>query len=357
MKNSLLITSKRFCLLLILMMLGFGSFSQTNWTLLTPKPLGFTIYDASFVDANNGWAVGEAGTIAKTTDGGITWTNRAMPPYTGNGLVNFRPQQLTAVQFLNLNVGYATGFNGAVLKTTDGGINWNYINGPFGPMSSTSKIIYNLYFFDVNNGWIVGDVINASSANIYKTTDGGTTWTAATNFPVLGNNLWGIDFVNPSIGYISGANGKVIKTTDGGTTWTDISLTTTNYTVVGGIATIPKQQTYPCVQVLDANTVVISSANNGCVLRTTNGGTTWYASGNQGYGLPQMATWQMVATGPNKDTIIMSGGQARIAKSVDRGLTWTTQQHYTTSTNVYNTYYAPVVVPGVAGKYIMLGAS
>lgn len=357
MKNSLLSTSKKLSILLFLVIIGYQSFSQTNWTLLNPKPLGFTVYDASFVDANNGWAVGEAGTIAKTTDGGATWTIRPMPPFTGNGLVNFRPQQLQSVQFLNLNVGYAAGFNGALLKTTDGGTNWNYINGPFGPPSSTGKIIYNVYFFDVNNGWIVGDVINASSANIYKTTDGGATWTAAANFPVLGINLWGIDFVNPSIGYISGGSGKVIKTTDGGATWTDISLTTTNYTVVGGTATLPKAQTYPCVQVLDANTAVISSANNGCVLRTTNGGTTWYASGNQGFGLPQMATWQMAKTGPNNDTLIVSGGQARIAKSVDRGLTWTTQQNYTGSTNSFNTYYAPVVVPGVPGKYIMMGIS
>ena len=357
MKNSLLITSKRTCLLLILMMLGSQSFCQTNWTLLNPKPLGFVVYDASFVDANNGWAVGEAGTIARTTDGGTTWTYRSMPPFTGNGLTNYRPQQLQTVQFLNLNVGYTAGFNGAFLKTTDGGANWNYMNGPLGPLASGGKIIYNLYFFDINTGWAVGEAPNASSAFVYKTTDGGVTWAAATNVPIINNTFWGMDFLNPSLGYITGANGKVIKTTDGGVTWTDVSLTTTNYTVVGGAATLPKAQTYAGLQVLDANTIVISSLNNGCVLRTTNGGTSWYASGNQGYGIPQMSTWQMAKTGPGNDTLIIAGGQARVAKSVDRGLTWTTQQHYTSNTNQYNTYYAPVVVPGVPGKYVMFGQS
>ena len=356
MKNSLLINLKSLCILLILIIPGFESYSQSNWTHLNPKPMGFTMLDASFADANNGWAVGEQGCIAKTTDGGTSWTYKSLPPYTGNGLTNFRPL-LTQVQFLNANTGYVTGYNGTFLKTVDGGTTWNYMNGPLGPVSSTAKVIYNLYFFDANTGWIIGDAINASSAYIYKTTDGGVTWAAATNVPILNNAFLGIDFVNPSTGYICGSNGKVIKTTDGGTTWTNISLTATNYTVVGGGVTTPKNQTYACVVALDSNTAIISSLNNGCILRTTNAGTSWYASGNQGFGIPQMATWQMATSGPNKDTIIVAGGQAHMAKSTDRGLTWTTQQHYTSSTNSYNQYYAPVVVPGGTQKYILLGAS
>ena len=324
-----------------------------------PKPLGFLVYDASFPDANNGWAVGESGMIAKTTDGGTTWSYKSLPMYTGNGLTSFRPI-LYQVQFLNATTGYTVGSNGAFLRTTDGGNSWTYLTGPLGPLSSTNKTINNLFFFDVNNGWLIGDAPNASQAFVYKTTDGGATWTAATNVPIINTPFYGIDFITASTGYICGQSGKVIKTTDGGATWTDISLTTTNYTVIGGTATLPRTQTYRCIVACDANTAIMSSQNNGCVLRTTNGGISWYASANQNVGLPQLSMWQMAKSGSNKDTIILTGGAAVFAKSIDRGLTWTWQQHYASATNSPNSinyYYAAVAFPTVPGKYVMMGAS
>ncbi len=354
MNNSLLITVKRLSLLLILMVAGVKSFSQTNWSYLSPKPVGFTIFDASYADANTGWAVGELGCITKTTNGGATWTVKSLPIYTGNGLTNFRPT-LNQVQFISTSVGYAVGANATIIKTTDGGTTWNYINGPLGPLSSNGIGINNLYFFDANTGWIVGDAINASQAYIYKTTNGGATWTVATGVPVgvLNTPFIGIDWVDPLTGYICGQGGKVIKTSDGGVSWIDISLTTTNYTVVGGGFATPRTQTYRSIIALDANTAIMSSQNNGCIMRTTNSGASWYASGNQGFGIPQMSTWQMARSG--QDTIIVAGGQARIAKSTDRGLTWTTQQNYSTSSiNIFQ-YIAVNVIPGNARKYVLMG--
>ena len=145
----------------------------------------------------------------------------------------------------------------------------------------------------------------------------------------------------------------MIKTLDGGATWTDISLTTTNYTVVGGGFNTPRTQTYRSVIALDANTAVMSSQNNGCIMRTTNGGTSWYASGNQGFGIPQMSTWQMARSG--QDTIIVAGGQGRVAKSIDRGFSWTTLTTYTTSSIFFNQYLAINVIPGNPTKYILIG--
>ena len=352
MKNSLLTNFKIHFFLLSFMVLGFQSFSQSNWAFLNPKPLGFTIYDASYTDANNGWAVGELGCIGKTTNGGLNWTYKSLPLYTGNGLTNFRPT-LNQVQFVNTSVGYAVGSNAALIKTTDGGTTWNYINGPLGPLSSSGIQINNLYFFDANTGWIVGDAINASSAYVYKTTNGGLTWTAATGIPVLNNPWIGIDWVDPNTGYICGQGGKVIKTLDGGATWADISLTTTNYTVVGGGFNTPRTQTYRSVIALDASTAVISSQNNGCILRTTNGGTNWYASGNQGFGIPQMSTWQMARSG--QDSIIVAGGQGRVAKSIDRGFSWTTLSTYSTSSISILQYLAVNVIPGNPVKYVLMG--
>src|SRR5262249_33129424 len=46
--------------------------SQWHWQ--NPLPQGNTLRGASFVDANSGTAVGDYGTIVRTTDGGNSWT-------------------------------------------------------------------------------------------------------------------------------------------------------------------------------------------------------------------------------------------------------------------------------------------
>ncbi|MDH0863005.1 YCF48-related protein [Mitsuaria sp. GD03876] len=86
----------------------------SGWCWQAPRPLGTVQYDFSFVDANNGWSVGEQGTILRTTDGGKTWTSQA------SGVKS----TLTAVTFFDASNGWAVGEFGAVLRTTDGGKTW-----------------------------------------------------------------------------------------------------------------------------------------------------------------------------------------------------------------------------------------
>lgn len=68
--------------------------------------------------------------------------------------------------FLDANTGTAIGYNGTILKTTDGGANW-------APQSSgTNKILSSIFFTDANTGTVVGQ-----DTTILRTTNGGTTWT------------------------------------------------------------------------------------------------------------------------------------------------------------------------------------
>ena len=59
-----------------------------------------------------GWAVGNGGTILKTTDGGDNWTQ--IPKFT-NG-------DLQSVFFISEDTGWITGGYGIILKTTNGGV-------------------------------------------------------------------------------------------------------------------------------------------------------------------------------------------------------------------------------------------
>ena len=67
-----------------------------------------------FTDANNGTAVGECGTILRTTNGGTTWTSQT------SGTTN----SLWGVSFTDANNGTAVGAYGTILRTTNGGTNW-----------------------------------------------------------------------------------------------------------------------------------------------------------------------------------------------------------------------------------------
>src|SRR6266849_268151 len=51
-----------------------ASLAQSGWFWQNPLPQGNPLMAVSFVDANTGTAVGEYGTILRTTDGGATWT-------------------------------------------------------------------------------------------------------------------------------------------------------------------------------------------------------------------------------------------------------------------------------------------
>ena len=68
--------------------------------------------DVTFIDANNGTAVGGVGTIIKTTNGGTDWTSQS------SGTINY----LYGVSFTDSNNGTAVGDYGKILRTTNGGV-------------------------------------------------------------------------------------------------------------------------------------------------------------------------------------------------------------------------------------------
>ena len=90
------------------------SSSSRQWVWQNPLPQGNTLQELSFIDTNNGFAVGARGTILKTTDGGINW--EIIPAGTENDLYS--------VSFLSPNIRTVVGNFGAILRTTDAGSHW-----------------------------------------------------------------------------------------------------------------------------------------------------------------------------------------------------------------------------------------
>ncbi|WP_435353917.1 WD40/YVTN/BNR-like repeat-containing protein [Emticicia sp. SJ17W-69] len=198
-----------------------------KWT-VTGAPNLANALDMFFIDDNNGWLLNQY-SFLKTTDGGKNWNT-----------LSSNNNSLKAFHFLNATTGFAVGNAGVIKKTIDGGITWTSITSP-----TTANLRF-IQFVDANNGFIMDNF-----KETLKTTDGGTTWTivsaADPNTSIGGIN--DMVFVTNTIGFATGkTNGSYLgiwKTVNAGTTWTALSL-------VAG-QSMPTEPSYPKISMFDAN--------------------------------------------------------------------------------------------------------
>lgn len=162
-------------------------------------------------------AVGDAGTIVRTRDGGGSWAS----------CVSGTSRALYDVDFVDASYGWAVGDGLTVLRTTDGGVTWIRCTPP-SPTWPTRPIL-GVSFVDRTHGWICGPSLIAgdgfSDLYIAKTIDGGSTWTRCDNGPDQsggGDDLWdysGIDFVSTTVGWVTGGMPGTHKTTTAAAAW------------------------------------------------------------------------------------------------------------------------------------------
>jgi photosystem II stability/assembly factor-like uncharacterized protein len=89
-----------------------GVHAFTQWTWQNPLPQGNCLNSVRFIDVNTGYAVGNNGTILKTTDAGTTWST----------VSSGTTYNLNSVCFPTPDIGYIVGaesYFGIVMKTTD----------------------------------------------------------------------------------------------------------------------------------------------------------------------------------------------------------------------------------------------
>jgi PKD repeat protein len=219
---------KKALLIIFSIVLSISSFAQTwvsqglGWT---ATPLG--VMNISIVNPQVVWVAASDGSgaglaiqnFSKTINGGTTWT-----PGTVSGVSGLSLSMITAI---NADTAWVAMYkvsgstNGGVYKTTDGGTTWaRQTTATFSNASSFPDFIY---FWDANNGIVVGDPIN-NEFEVYTTTNGGTQWTLlpsaqipvplsaetayTSDFCVVGNNIW-----------FGTSKGRVYASTDQGQNW------------------------------------------------------------------------------------------------------------------------------------------
>jgi photosystem II stability/assembly factor-like uncharacterized protein len=183
----------------ICLLLGSTAFAQPE-----PAPPQW-LQDAEltavhFIDADRGWAVGDRGVIWHTSDGGRNWKLQ-------NSSVTCR---LEAVQFLDADNGFAIGgwtqpytheTHGVALRTRDGGKTWQ--NTP----DLTLPGLRHVRFFDARQGWTLGDGSALYPSGVFRSEDGGRTWTPVAKGETLG---WVTgDFRDPKSGAVAGFGGSL----------------------------------------------------------------------------------------------------------------------------------------------------
>jgi len=154
--------------------LRIDTFNRTIKTIVFHKGVGFA---------------GAYGILYKSIDNGRTW----LPTYASGDL-------FTKIAFTSDQIGYAVGYFGMILKTTDGGYTWKKIwNENF---SFNEKSLFrDAVFLDDQTAYIVGD-----KGYIIQTTDGGKKWQTIKQF--TNADIFAIEKVGNKL-ILAGAEGKI----------------------------------------------------------------------------------------------------------------------------------------------------
>jgi photosystem II stability/assembly factor-like uncharacterized protein len=138
------------------------------------------------------WVVGGFSTIVSSNDKGNSWNTISLNEDT----------HYTSIQFVNPDIAYLTGEFGIVVRTIDGGENWEILDplpDEFYPHAA--------YFKDAFTGWVVG-----LNGTILHTKDGASTWQRQSTHTAT--PLYGIELVNDSLVAVGG-NGTILLEKNG----------------------------------------------------------------------------------------------------------------------------------------------
>lgn len=180
------------------------------WKILG-SPVKDDIHDVFFLNDEIGWAYTYGtGIILKTVDGGENWQI----------IARLDPVYFEQIHFLDARIGWICGEQGKVLKSEDGGKTWldrSLI------LPDSNALLYSQWFFSPDIGLVGGTLRYQGGTTefcLFKTNDGGLSWLKMRNNPQV--HLTQIVFVNARVGYAAGGN-RIFETRDAGESWYQVS--------------------------------------------------------------------------------------------------------------------------------------
>ncbi len=152
----------------LLVALAFAGTAHAQVATVTPQDTGVTVRlrGISAVDANVAWASGREGTVLRTVDGGAHWQAMRVP---GAEKLDFRDVEgFDADRAVVLSIG--PGADSRVYRTDDGGRSWQ-----LSLQNADPRAFFDCMAFDGERGWMLGDPVDGAF-QVYATSDGGRTW-------------------------------------------------------------------------------------------------------------------------------------------------------------------------------------
>lgn len=206
-----------------------------HWT-QAQVPVGVTLTSVHFVDAQTGWAVGHSGVILATTDGGASWRKQldgfqarglaVEPALAGHGVpaaAGGEGDPLLDVHFEDARRGFAVGAFGRLLCTTDGGAHWRHCEGRLDNPDGN-----HLYAIRPAGGALV---VVGERGSVYVSRDQGASFEQVAS-PYEGS-FFGVHAAPDGRLLVYGLRGHVFASADQGRSWADLSPAAASSAVTG----------------------------------------------------------------------------------------------------------------------------
>jgi len=300
--------------------LAFTNIAYSQWTIVGELTgLSANRPQVSVVDGNTAFVTGGSGINAtyKTTNGGTNWTQLNTGTFT----------TFWAIWAKDANTVFAgDAYNGSTLhfyKTSNGGINWAVIDSITGGNAGFRGIRFSISIPSFGIALAEG---NNGDFYIYKTRDGGNTWTRTlvpgyAGYITAGHSLNVIDSLFYAFGAIVGSTSQkppsIIITTDGGVTWNlrEINLPSNSFGTRG-------------LAFKEDKLTGVAAANYSTIIsRTTNGGLNWVNIDVENNIYNSLAPSMRWIEGTNICYLSAAGSTGGvingILKSTNGGLNWT----------------------------------
>lgn len=203
-------------LVLLLISSELAAQESRSFSWLHPKPQGQSIRNIYTLDSEKWYGVTLAGDFIRTTDAGNSW--KITENITGINGSSGNSRSLNDLHMFDEKTGIVCGEGGILARTTNGGSTWTSFYHP-----DRSETWYDIFFIDNKTGFVSGQAGNG----IRMTTDGGLIWNRISTPSVDALSFYAI---NEAMFYFTSTNGIVYISENGGATWSE-SYTGSNDTL------------------------------------------------------------------------------------------------------------------------------
>lgn len=302
---------------LVLLVAGCQAPAQAPWPALARETqssgTGALLQAVSAVSSEVVWVSGQRGTWARTLDGGRTWQAGSVP---GGDTLQFRDVYAASADTAWL-LSAGSGDLSRIYRTTDGGATWSL------QFRNTEPAAFYdcMDFWDGKRGLVFGDEVNGRMM-VLETTDG-EHWSLMPRerlpaplageggFAASGTCLLTAPGGRAWIGTGNGPAARVVRTTDYGKTWA-VSETPIASAAAAGVATVAF--TDPRHGAVLGGPIADTAAVTDNVAITADGGKTWDSAGRPTFPGPVFGaafvpgTSILVAVGPRGASVSPDGG-------------------------------------------------